>query len=98
MGENYDAEKLSAANVIYAQIQQKKNDIIELERIAKENGISLQKGKNITLSQSSNTSNESTETEQTSYKFLFFWVIVIVVFLGGTIAFILNSQNTQSVQ
>lgn len=43
MGKNYDAEKLSAANKIYAQIQQKKDDIIELERIAKDNNICLHK-------------------------------------------------------
>ena len=43
MGKNYDAEKLSAANIIFAQIQQKKDDIIELERIAKDNNICLHK-------------------------------------------------------
>ena len=39
MGKNYDAEKLLAANKIYDKILQNKNNIIELEKIAKDMGI-----------------------------------------------------------
>ena len=39
--ENYDATKLYAANKIYAQIQDYKDNIIELERIALDNNIDI---------------------------------------------------------
>ena len=39
MGKNYDAEKLLAANKIYDKILQNKDNIIELEKIAKDMGI-----------------------------------------------------------
>ena len=96
MGKNYDAEKLSAANIIFAQIQQKKDDIIELERIAKDNNICLHKKNNTTHSQSIDFSKESPEVKTTSYKYLFILVVVMVAFIGGVIALALNSQNPSS--
>ena len=93
MGKNYDAEKLSAANKIFAQIQQKKDDIIELERIAKDNNICLHKKNNTTHSQSMDFSKESPEVKTTSYKYLFILVVVMVALIGGVIALVLNSQN-----
>ena len=39
VGENYDADKLHVANQIYSRIQNSKNSIIELEKIAQECGI-----------------------------------------------------------
>ena len=92
MGKNYDAEKLSAANKIFAQIQQKKDDIIELERIAKDNNICLHKKNNTTHSQSMDFSKESPEVKTTSYKYLFILVVVMVALIGGVIALVLNSQ------
>ena len=41
MDENYDAAKLHVANLAYAQVQENKDDIIELERIAVKNRIRL---------------------------------------------------------
>ena len=41
INENYDATKLYAANKIYAQIQDFKDNIIELERIVSENKINI---------------------------------------------------------
>lgn len=41
MGDHYDADKLYVANQVYAKIQANSDDIIELEKIAKENGIVL---------------------------------------------------------
>ena len=41
INENYDAVKLYAANKIYAQILDNRNDIIELERIALENKVNI---------------------------------------------------------
>lgn len=39
VGEHYDADKLHVANQIYSRIQNNKDNIIELERIAQECGI-----------------------------------------------------------
>lgn len=39
MGENYDANKLNAANKLFAEIEKYKNDILSLESIAKRVGL-----------------------------------------------------------
>lgn len=61
MNENYDAVKLYAANKIYSQIQQCKDDIIKLERIATENKIDL-------LSTYNNADNHSINQDKTIEK------------------------------
>lgn len=39
MGENYDANKLNAANKLFAEIEKYQNDILNLEGIAKRVGL-----------------------------------------------------------
>ena len=41
VGEKYDADKLHVANQIYSKVQSMSDDIVGLENIAKENGITL---------------------------------------------------------
>jgi hypothetical protein len=41
IGEKYDADKLHVANQVYAKIQKISEDIVGLEKLAKENGIDL---------------------------------------------------------
>ncbi len=45
IGDNYNPEKLYAANKIYSIIQQNKDIVIELEKIVKENVIPIKKWK-----------------------------------------------------
>ena len=71
VGEKYDSDKLHVANQIYAKIQSISTDIIGLENVAKENGITLIRKKNfesqhkVVIKQDINTNN--TDNSDNSY-------------------------------
>jgi len=79
MGVSYDAKKLSAANKIYGRILQNKDNIIELERIAKENNVSHHKKVMASKNVSPDGANSNSEGASTYTVYVLILILLIIL-------------------
>ena len=88
MDENYDAVKLCEANKIYSQIQEYKDDIIELERIA----FSYNADTSFVCNEENGSKNaQSAESTDEMIRYFFLGTLILMFGLAGKI-----SKNTES--
>ena len=97
VGENYDADKLHVANQIYSRIQNSKNSIIELEKIAQECGIVFVKSE-ITNDVNTGICNkekkqDNLDNSNTNANFGFIFVITTIIIFLAIIAICGLSQK-----
>ena len=95
MNENYDAVKLYAANKVYSQIQDFKDNIIELERIASENKIDLLSSYNQKIIDE--TPGKKDSNEDTGIIWFFFYIGLLIIILAVIIVCINTEKSNNNI-